>query len=372
MDESWYRLRGEAESRGEGAVARIAYGVMGDARGHVNRALAVAQELRQHDFLFVGGGRVQALRSLGYPLEPVPMLATHYSDNRVDLIRTIVCGVQNLRRSHGTIDRLARVVADFNPDLVMVDYEFHLQVVARKLQLPCLSLDNQHFLTKCRVALPPGRLMSRLLYLLPLCGLYSMADRYWITSFFQLPPKDPTTTEVFPALLRRDLMRLTPVEGDHVLVYHTSPAFRRWLPVLEKTGRRCVVYGMGTRGSTSRVLFRGESQQEFWRDLAGCRYVICNGSQNVIAEALHLRKPVLAIPIENAYEQFFNAHMLTVLGCGDYWPAAGPTPDVVSRFENRLGQYRASVAQGVSSGNDRLAERLNELIEQLRTRTPSC
>jgi UDP:flavonoid glycosyltransferase YjiC (YdhE family) len=38
-------------------MSRICYGVMGDARGHLSRALAIAQELPQHEFLFIGGSK---------------------------------------------------------------------------------------------------------------------------------------------------------------------------------------------------------------------------------------------------------------------------------------------------------------------------
>ena len=58
-------------------MARILYALMGDARGHMNHSLMVAQGLNRHEFLFVGGGTAVDLKSLGYNVEEVPFAATY-------------------------------------------------------------------------------------------------------------------------------------------------------------------------------------------------------------------------------------------------------------------------------------------------------
>ena len=70
-------------------MARILYALMGDAAGHMNHALMVAQGLNRHEFLFVGGGTAVALKSLGYNVEEVPFAATSYKNNRVDIPATV-------------------------------------------------------------------------------------------------------------------------------------------------------------------------------------------------------------------------------------------------------------------------------------------
>ncbi len=50
-------------------MGRIFYGVMGDARGHISRALAIAREMPQHEFLFVAGGTFRILQENGYQVE---------------------------------------------------------------------------------------------------------------------------------------------------------------------------------------------------------------------------------------------------------------------------------------------------------------
>ena len=79
-------------------MARILYALMGDARGHMNHSLMVAQGLNRHEFLFVGGGTAVDLRSLGYNVEEVPFAATYYKNNRVDIPATARKCAQGFRR----------------------------------------------------------------------------------------------------------------------------------------------------------------------------------------------------------------------------------------------------------------------------------
>ena len=79
-------------------MARIFYGVMGDARGHISRALTIALEMRQHEFLFVGGGTIRILQENGYQVENVPTTPTIIRNHRVDLAATVAYGAVGLAR----------------------------------------------------------------------------------------------------------------------------------------------------------------------------------------------------------------------------------------------------------------------------------
>jgi uncharacterized protein (TIGR00661 family) len=342
-------------------MARIVYGAIGDGLGHVCRGLAVAQELPQHQFLFLGGGKTRAVEGLGYPFEEIPMPATYYANHRVDIAATVANGLRVLLGGSRIIDRVVATVRAFDPDLVITDYEVFVPFAARRLGIPCISLDNQHCLTKCLCEPPAGQTLSRLLLALPLRHMYSNADRYLITTFFPLQPLDPASVEVFPPVIVPAMHGMVPTEGDHVLVYQTSPTFHRLVPVLERLGQRCIIYGLRQREPSTNLVYKAPSRRGFAEDLASCRYVIANGGHSVIAEALFLGKPVLSFPVHLAYEQFFNAHMLKALGYGDYCLATRPDTNLFRNFEERLGKFRARIAAGKFCGNQELAARLDEL-----------
>lgn len=343
-------------------MARILFGVMGDASGHVSRALSVAQELPGHEFLFLGGGKVLGLKTMGYAVEGVPMTSTYYRRNRVDVAATVQNALKILLGWRRTTNRVERIMRDFDPDLVLTDYEFFSPLAARRMGIHCISVDHQHFLSKCACSIPKEQALGRFMLALPLRYMYSKAEYYLITSFFQLPVADPTDSEMFPPILRSEVREMTPSQGSHVLVYQTSPTFLRLLPVLEQLRYPCIVYGFGERPSSSRVVFKAPSRRGFLEDLASCQYAVTNGGHNVISEALFYGKPVFSFPIRLAYEQFFNAHMLRILGFGDY--SIDPYPDLslFDAFERRLEVFRVRIGEGDFYGNDKLAARLEEII----------
>lgn len=346
-------------------MARILFGVLGDAWGHVNQALAIAQEMNGHHFLFLGDERALFLNTRGYSVKRVPMFSTRYKNNRVDIPTTLRNASKVLQGLKTAGQRAVEIARAFDPDLVLTAYEYFAPLAARKLKKPCFSIDNQHFLTKCNFRRPEGQILSRLMFTLPLKIMYSRADKYFINAFFQLPPKNTKDTEVFPPLLRKAVRGLEPREEGHVLVYQTSPSFLELLKLLGQIPCRFIVYGFNARGTHGNIIFRPPSNERFLRDLASCRYVITNGGQNVIAEALYFGKPVLSFPIFLAYEQFFNAHMLAAMGYGDYCLDPKPDLSILINFENRLDGFRSRIARGDFLGNKKLADRLEEVIQSL-------
>ena len=69
-------------------MAKILYAVMGNTHGHLMRALAIAAELPEHEFHFVGGGRVTENLGGRYPCFQVPVLRTAaHHKGRVSVLR---------------------------------------------------------------------------------------------------------------------------------------------------------------------------------------------------------------------------------------------------------------------------------------------
>ena len=59
-----------------------------------------------------------------------------------------------------------------------------------------------------------------------------------------------------------------------------------------------------------------DPKDDFITALSGCRGVITNAGHQLLSEALHLEKPILAIPMEGQFEQKLNAEMLKQSGRG--------------------------------------------------------
>lgn len=348
---------------------RIFYGIMGDARGHLSRSLAVARELEGCTFLFAGGGVTAELREYGYHVHDLKMLSTQFRGDRVDLYATFTNGSRMIFGRTSMVRALARVIEEFDPDLIISDYEYLTPAAAKTLGRECISLDHQHVITHARYAVPPGQRMSRYMTTLPISCFFSGCSRYFIVSFFDAVPKDARRVEVFPPILGKDVQDMQSLRGndhEHVLMYMSMPGS---LPGMEELAaeldRRVYIYGTGREEELGNRVYKPKSRQEFLKDLATCSYVVSNGGHSLISEALYFGKPVLSFPIRYSYEQYLNGHFLTTLRYGKsvvpqeakYFGKQG-----VLRFEDESREYAARIRERDFRGNERIAQRLRQLM----------
>ncbi|MCC2111563.1 MAG: hypothetical protein KDJ16_05980 [Hyphomicrobiales bacterium] len=342
-------------------MGRILYGVLGDRGGHLARSIAIARQLPDHEFLFIGDGRVEEVTRHGFAFQRSPMIGTELRNGRLDVAATIAEAVKGLADGRRTLARLEGLIRDFDPDLIVTDYEFFLPRAARRLGRPCISIDRHHALTNCRYSKPPGHLATRALALSILNGMYMAASRYMVVSFAPLEPIDPAITEVFPPVVRRDLDGVMSSDGDHAVVYlyGLQPAQVRRMFAGRK--RRFVIYGMGIDGEDGNLSFRRHSTDGFLADLTSAAYVVSHGGHNLISEALHFRKPLIAFPLGFEYEQYFNAWQLQETGYG----ASGNTRAAaasIDRFEAELDRYRERLADYRPWSQQTITGRLDEMI----------
>ena len=343
-------------------MGRICYGVMGDARGHLSRALAIARELPQHEFLFIGGGKTHILEEKGYRVKDVPILPTIIRNNRVDFAATLAHGLMGMGRMGPAFKSVMALIKEFDPHLIISDYEFVTLKVAKLLGRPCVSLDNQHLLTQCRYDPPPGQRFNRYLTCSLIRYLFSNASHYLVTSFHYLPPVDRFLTEVFPPLIKQKLQECRPYAGEHALVYLRGDNLARLIKQLKQSQRTFLIYGLGEKPRDGNLLFKKTSEDVFLHDLATCHYVITNGGHSLISEALYLGKPILCHPIKLFYEQFFNVYFVKKNGFGDYSLDNACRQDIIQEFEDGVDRYRARIAACSFLGNKQVAARLDKLV----------
>ena len=119
--------------------------------------------------------------------------------------------------------------------------------------------------------------------------------------------------------------------------------------------------GWDERPPEGNLHFKKTLENGFLADLAACSYVIANGGLSLLSEALYLGKPVLCLPVQFLYEQFFNAYLLAKNGFGDYILDNGCPEASIDFFENHVEHYRTRIKQNNFFGNKQIAARLEEL-----------
>jgi uncharacterized protein (TIGR00661 family) len=343
-------------------MANILYGVNGEGAGHSTRAKEVISHL-------VSGGHVVHVASFDRGLQN---LQPHfdvteiygfrfaYVNNRVRYKRTIAKNLITVPQAAKSLSRLRDLVAEWKTDLVITDFEPLTCHVGHKKGLPVISIDNQHCLTNAAVGYPKqyrrdaaaAKLVTRL--------MTPRANAYLVISFFTAPIRKRNTF-LFPPLLRQQILNVTPTEGDHVLVYVTSPA-----PALAKllgsVRSPFIAYGFGREGKNEEgnILYKTPSIDGFFADLTSARAIVANSGFSLVTEALHLGKPYLAVPVSHQFEQIFNAYWLEKSGYGAYWEDLNK--ERVEAFLYNLPHYREALSQYPRQGNRALLEKLDALI----------
>jgi uncharacterized protein (TIGR00661 family) len=344
-------------------MARILYGVQGDARGHLNRSLTVAGLLAGHEILFAGAGVVAETRDLGFAYEPLPLLGTTLRHGRVDVAATLQGWTRALAGYPAWVGRLTGIIRAFDPALIITDYEFFTSRAARKAGRPCISLDHQHVLTRTRHEPPPGQGLNRIITETCIRVVAAPVSRHLITSFHRPPVKDPARDEIFGTLVGADVLPLAPRDGEHAVVYIRGGNPDTLRRVLGGRHREYRIYGFGPRPDQGNLRFRATSRHGFLEDLASAAYVLSNGGHGLLSEALHLGKPVFCVPTRMFYEQLWNGHHLHRLGYGQCHPSLDLPPGCLDRFEADLDRYRANIAAASLCGREALRRRLAALLD---------
>ena len=344
-------------------MARIVYGVHGTGRGHAVRALTLAQHAPSHDFLFFSHG--EAARLLGKQFEVIecPNPVTPVRAHRVDSISAIVQSALTLAQSRSWSSKVQRAMERFGPDVAITDYEFFVPRVARKIGVPCLSFDNQHAITMGRIDCPIQQTPSRLATSFAIKCLFSGADQYLVSNFFEVPLRTAGDKVRWARpLLRREVLQLSSEQGPHVVAYQGYPTFPGFFDTLAGLDRPVHVYGQGSKPPDRRVSFHDFDERLFLNDLATCAFVACGGGHTLISEALYLGKPVLSIPVSGAFEQFINGFYLSRCGYGEQTSIEGFSINMLRYFEKNLDAYRANICEARFTGNEATLADINDFI----------
>jgi len=341
-------------------MANILYGVNGEGSGHSTRAKEVLTHLRERGHTLHVASFDRGLRNLSGDFEVTEIFGFRfaYVNNRVRYKRTIVKNLVTMPQAAMSVNRLKDLIANLKIDLVITDFEPLTCHVGHGMGLPVISIDNQHCLTNVVVSYPrqfrrdaaAAKLVTRL--------MTPHADAYLVISFFNAPVKKQNTF-IFPPLLRQEILKAVPMQGEHVLVYVTSPA-PALAKLLSSVRRRFIAYGFGREGDAGNIIYKKPSLERFLHDLTSAAAIIANSGFSLVTEALHLGKPYLAVPVEHQFEQIFNAYWLEKTGYGAYWEDLNK--ERIESFLYNLPLYREKLAEYPRQGNAALLAKLDALI----------
>jgi len=272
---------------------KIAYSCNGEGFGHISRLATLLPHLEsRHEVGLFLPVSVQAyLTSKVGPrnAEAIPGMHFVHRGDRILAGATLRKVLPTLAAFPLAVVRLARRLRKEGYQAVISDFEPHLAWAGRLAGLPVFQLNHPGILSRVRIrglVSWLGALGSRL--------MEGPWDQRVLVSFFD--------GDVGP-LLRPGLQRRRPRDRGTLVVNLKDSYRRRALEVLTKfPGLRWKVFP--TPG------------EDFDTALLDCRAVVSPAGHQVLAEALALGKPVLALPQKGQPEQQLNAEKLRDSGRG--------------------------------------------------------
>jgi uncharacterized protein (TIGR00661 family) len=352
---------------------KVLYGVTGEGMGHAIRSRIVLEHLaaRGDEVEVMASGR--ACRFLGERFARVNEIHGFHmisEDNRVRRGKTLVSNIaRGIAGAPKNIRAYLDLIDDFSPDVVISDFESWTFLYARAHDVPIYSIDNMQVINRCRH--PPEILAGdRAAFELTRAFVKSKlpgCDHYLITAFFDAPIRKERTS-LFPPILRAEILDARTEDGEHLLVYQTAEGRGALIDALAASGIECRIYGMRRDLREDLVegnlRFRPFSETTFIDDLRTCRGVIANAGFTLMGEAIYLHKPMLAIPLDNQFEQTLNARYLEREGYG-LGAEAGSAPSRLPPFLERTGDFTAALSAYRQDRNRALLTALDDLLNRI-------
>lgn len=282
---------------------KILYSIQATGNGHISRAMELLPHLQNYGSvdLFLSGS------NSNLPLDaPVK-----YRSQGLSLFYNCSGGLDYWKMMKGFHPfRLRREIQDLpveKYDLVINDFEHITAAACARKNVPSINYGHQASFMSERTPRPDkvnraGEFILR---------NYAKASRY-VGLHFQ-----PYDDFIFTPVIKKEILESQPSDKGHITIYLPSYCEKQLMDIFTPlTDYRFEIFS----GETKAPLQHGHiqwlpvSKQLFNNSLIHCHAIICGAGFETPAEALHLRKKVMAIPIRSQYEQQCNAAALRQMG----------------------------------------------------------
>lgn len=348
---------------------KILYGLPSEGMGHATRSKVIIEHLLQtHDVQIVTSDRAFTFLSKHFPGRVHQIEGFHlaYTNAVVSVGKTILMTFKNAPKNFvRNFNQYNDTIKQFNPDVVISDFESFTHFYAKLHRKPLISIDNMQIIHRSHleIAIPDSEKANYKLAKQLIKAKVSGADHYVITTFFQPPIRKPNTTYV-DAILRDEIIEAKTTYQNHILVYQTSTSQQDLIQQLTQIPQeQFIVYGLHKDEVHENVVLKKFSEDEFIANFASCKAVLANGGFSLLSEAVYLRKPVMSVPIQQQFEQFVNASYIEKLGYGRHFDAFAP--DNIKAFLYDLEHFKLQLGKVKQKGNTHTFDVIDGLLKEI-------
>lgn len=344
----------------------VFYCVCGEGMGHAIRTGVIVDRIKEkYDvYLFSSDRAYEYLNSKFDNVYEIGGFNTVYTNNKVNNLKTLS---EAIKRNPTNIkvgyENLYKKAVQLKPDVIVTDFEIYATLLSKIRSIPLISLDNIHMMTQTKIDYPK-KYFGEMLKAKGVIKTYVMKPKIHIlTSFFYPKIKPRKKAVIYPPIIREDILKLEPKEGNHIIVYQTSRESESLVNRLKALkNEKFIVYGFNKNEKDGNLIYKEFNEDEFYDDLASSKAVICNGGFTFICEAIHLKKPIYSVPAIGNFEQLLNGFYVEKLGYGEYHEVMDAKK--VENFLKRLPKYQKKLSKVKNYNNDGIIKELIYRIEK--------
>ena len=344
----------------------VFYCICGEGMGHAIRSGVILDRIKEkYDVhIFSSDRAYEYLNSKFDNVHEIGGFNTVYINNKVNDFKTLANALKrnptNMKIGYEHLYKLAR---SLRPDVIVTDFEIYASMVSKLLNIPMISLDNIHMITQAKIHYPPNKRIE-MLKAKGVIKAYVVKPKFHIlTSFFYPPVRAKKHAVIYPPVIREDILKLEPTNGDHIVVYQTSKESVKLVRKLKSLkNEKFIVYGFNVNKTDGNLTYKEFNEDVFYDDLASAKAVICNGGFTFISEAISLKKPIYSVPAIGNFEQALNGYYVERLGFGEYHEIMSAAR--VKSFLNKLPKYQKNLSKVKKTNNDGIIKELVYRIEK--------
>ena len=342
----------------------VFYCICGEGMGHAIRSGVLLERIKEkYDlYIFSSERAYEYLNSKFDKVYEIGGFNTVYINNKVNNLQTLANALKrnptNIKVGYENLYKKAR---EIRPDVIVTDFEIYATMVSKLLDIPLISLDNIHMITQTKIHYPANKRIE-MLKAKGVIKTYVVKPKFHIlTSFFYPPVRAKKNAVIYPPVIREDILKLKPTNGEHVIVYQTSKESVKLVRKLKALkNEKFIVYGFNVNKTDGNLTYKEFNEDVFYDDLASAKAVICNGGFTFISEAISLKKPIYSVPAIGNFEQTLNGYYVQRLGYGEYHEVMSAAR--VKSFLEKLPKYKKKLSTVKKTNNDGI---INELVYRI-------
>ncbi len=283
---------------------KVLYAIQGTGNGHLSRArdvIPILQKKRVDLDILVSG--TQADIKIPYPIKYQLKGWSFIFGKKggVDMWRTY------LKTNSVRLQKEIKSIPVSDYDLIINDFEPVSAWACKQKHMECISLSHQAAVLSPKA--PQPKKIDRF-------GKFILRKYAPTTKQYGLHFKN-YDENTFTPIIRQDIRNMTRTTGNHYTVYLPSYSDEKILNVLSKIKQ--VEWEVFSKHADNdffwrNIAIRRINNEAFIRSMASSKGVLCGAGFETPAEALHMGKKLMAIPMKGQYEQQCNAAALMEMG----------------------------------------------------------